>query len=465
MKITGFEKIERFREFSLIKCRVDHSVCSFSFVSASFEDYSDTVGSCAEVMDDNNIIMHGMIDDISFVSGCSENIVKVTLISTACKEDVNPINRVFQKEGQTYKDILDAVTQNISYELNVPASLKEAELAHPIVQYNETDYAFIKRMLYEAYGEEIVVDVAGGRNIYVGYIDNSKHEIELTEIYAISHTLKRDMDEIEFSIQGGTEGQELRSYVDIGKQVTWQKNTFIITRIEIEKTESVYRYKCYAKSCKAEEYRKDNKCNHLFTAKITEVDDPDHYGRVRLDFSDVDIEDMTSDDKVWVNVLTPYTAKNGGFVFVPEVDDIVKVLWNGHEFVVVGCVRQEPLAERYQDVKLKQIGNLHDKNICWDEEKIEITSKEAAATLFDKEVNISIGDSSINMSKEKIDIKTKKSIVGINDDIVVDTGTVHVDSGELEEKVKKKYVCESKNITLNASSTVTIEGRTKVSIN
>lgn len=174
---------------------------------------------------------------------------------------------------------------------------------------------------------------------------------------------------------------------------------------------------------------------------------------------------MTSDNKVWVNVLTPYTAKNGGFVFVPEVDDVVKVLWDGSEFVVVGCVRQEPLAERYQDIKLKQIGNLHDKNICWDEEKIEITSKEAVATLLDEAVNISIGDSNINMSKDKIDIKTRKSIVEINDDIVVETGNVHVDSEELEEKIKKKYVCESKNITLNASSTATIEGKTKVSIN
>lgn len=465
MKVTRFEKMERFRDFSLIKCRGNHSFCSFSFISARFEDYSYMVGSCADVVDGNKVIMRGLIDDISFILGCSENIVKVTLLSGSFQEDVTPVIRVFQKEGQTYKDILDVVARNMGYEWNVPASLKEAELVHPIVQYNETDYAFMKRMLLEAYGEEIVADAAEGKNIYAGYIDHAKYEIKPTEIYTMSRTLKRETDEIEFSIQGGAEGQELRGYVDIGKQVSWQRNTFVITRMEIGKTESVYRYKCYAKNCKAEENRKDSKCSYLFTAKITEVGDPDNYGRVRLDFSDVDIEDMTSDNKVWVNVLTPYTAKNGGFVFVPEVDDVVKVLWDGSEFVVVGCVRQEPLAERYQDIKLKQIGNLHDKNICWDEEKIEITSKEAVATLLDEAVNISIGDSNINMSKDKIDIKTRKSIVEINDDIVVETGNVHVDSEELEEKIKKKYVCESKNITLNASSTATIEGKTKVSIN
>ena len=465
MKVTRFEKIERFRDFFLAKSRGNHSVCSFSFVSARFEDYSDMVGSNVDVIDHNKVIMHGVINDISFVSGCSENIVKVALISKTNKEDVNLVTRIFQKEGQTYKDILDVVTKNMSYELNVPASLKEVELVHPIVQYNETNFSFIKRMLREGYDEDIIVDMAKENSIYVGFVDNEKYKIQQREIFSMSQSLKCDMDEIEFYIKGGTEGQELCEYVDIGKQVIWKNNTFVITKIEIKKTESIYRYKCYAKNCKLKEKIDDKKCNYLLSAKVVDVNDPDNYGRVRLDFSDIDIEDMTSENKVWIDVLTPYTAKNGGFVFVPEVDDVVKVLWNGFEFVVVGCVRQESLAERYQNVKLKQIGNMYNKNICLDEEKLEITSKEGVVALLDEKVSISIGDSSVNMSKEKIDINTKKSIIEINDDIVVETGNLHVDSEELEEKVKKKYICESKNITLNASGTATIEGKSKVSIN
>lgn len=465
MKVTQFEKIESFREFSLLKSRGEHSLCSFSFVSARFEDYSDMVGSNIEVKDDNKLLMHGVINDISFISGCSENIVKVTLISRSNRVDNNPVTRVFQKEGQTYKDILDFVTKNMSYKLNVPASLKEVELLHPIIQYNETDFSFIRRMLIEGYGEEIVVDVLEDNSIYVGFIDNVKYKIEPREVFTMSQSIRCNIDEIEFSVKGGIDGQELREYVDIGKQVMWHNNTFVITRMEIEKSKSVYRYKCYAKNCKLEEKFEYRECNHFFSAKVVDVDDPNNFGRVRLDFSDVDIEDTTSENKVWINVSTPYTAKNGGFVFLPEVDDVVKVLWNGFDFFVIGCVRQETLSERYQNVKLKQIGNLYDKNICWDEEKIEITSKEVSVTLLDEEVSISIGGSNINMSKDKININTKKSIVEMNDDIVVETGIFHIDSEELEEKVKKKYRCESKNITLNASATATIEGKTKVSIN
>ncbi len=465
MKVTGFEKIEKFREFSLIKCRGNHSVCSFSFISARFDDYLDIEGSCVEVSDNGNVIMRGIIEAVLYVSGCSENIVKVTLISSSYKEDTNPVVRVFQKEDQTYGDIIDVMIQRNNYELNVPASLKEAELVHPIVQYNETDLSFIKRMVLEAYSEDIVVDVDDSKAIYVGYIDNIKHEITMKEVYSFTQKLMKNMCEIEFAIQGGVEGKELRDYVDIGKLVMWGNNTYVITRMEIEKVEGVYRYICTATDFRGEKNKKDGRCNYIFAAKVTEVADPDNYGRVRLDFSDVDIEDMTSDNKVWVNVLTPYTAKNGGFVFIPEVGDLVKVFWDGCDFSVLGCIRQEALADRYQNIQQKQIGNLYDKNICWDEEKIEITSKEVMVTLLDEEVTISIGDSVLNLSEEKIGIKTKKSVIEINDDIVVATGTVHVDSNELEQKIKKNYVCESKNITLNASSTATIEGKTKVSIN
>ena len=86
-------------------------------------------------------------------------------------------------------------------------------------------------------------------------------------------------------------------------------------------------------------------------------------------------------------------------------------------------------------------------------------------TLLDEEIQVLVKDSMVTISKDKIDVDTSKSKVQINNDITIDTGKVHVDTDEMENNVKKKYVCESRNITLNSSSTVTIAGKTKVSIN
>lgn len=465
MKVTRFEQIEKFRSFTLNKCRGKHSVCSFSFVAARFEEYSDLVGNNIDIIDENRVVMHGVISDIAFISGYSENIVEVIIISQSSKEDIKSFIRVFQKEGQTYKEIIDSVIRNMDYEWNVPTSLTEVKLAHPIIQYNETDFAFIRRMLHEGYGQDIIVDVENNRNIFAGYINNTKHEILSKEIVYMSHVLREETDRIEFWVSTDTEGYELRGYVDVGKQVIWKNINYIITKIEIEKKDSVYRYKCCGEKRKFDKKINKVKTNCLFKATVVEVEDPNHLGRIRLDFSDVNIEDMTSENKVWVDVLTPYTAGNGGFVFVPEKDDIVKVLWDGFEFSVAGCVRQEALVEKYQDVKLKQIGNLYDKNICWSDEKIEFTSKEANISLLDDEIHLSIADSDISMTKEKIVIRTNKSIVEVNDNIVAETIKARVDADELEGKIKKNCICESKNITLNASATVTIAGGKKVSIN
>lgn len=464
MKVTKFEKIERFRDFSLTKIRNNHSVCTFSFASAKFDGFSDLIGNNVEVSDGNNTLMYAYVSDVAFVLGNTENLVEVTLVSRSKNVDLDTSTRVFQKENQTYKDILNEVIQKMNYELNVPVSLSEAKLEHPIVQTDETDFIFVKRLVQEAYGREIVVDAENDNKIFVGYIDSSKYAIKQNEIFTISQKMSMEDKTIEFTIKGDSEGQELREFVNIGKQISWQGDTFVINRIEIVKTEDVYRYKCYAIGDRLLDGKAENKCA-TFVAKVIDVDDPENLGRVRLDFSNDDIEDMSPEGKMWCNVLTPYTAKSGGFVFIPDVDDIVETIWNGSEFIIIGCIRQEQLAERYQDVKLKQIGNIHEKNVCFSEENIEITSKEVILTIFDEETHITIGNSDISILKDKIDIRTKKSAIEISDDIVADTCILHVDSDELEHKVKKSYTCESKNINLNASGSAVIEGKTKVSIN
>lgn len=466
MKVTGFENIERFKDFSLIKNRGEHSFCKFSFVTARFDDYSELVGNSVKIIEDNRNLMVGIIEEVAFVTGNTENIVKVTVISKSSELDKEKMSRVFQKENQTYKEILDEMSRRISYDLNVPTSLKEAELAHPIIQMNETNYNFIKRLVYEAYGEFIIVDDGNDKTINAGYIDGSTYEIKTNEVISMALSVSKKVDEIDFAIQGGAAGKELRQFVDVGKRVLWKGKSYSITFFEVEKLEGVYRYKCKA-ICDLEVGTIDKKEYQqlMFKAKVVDVDDPDNYGRIRLDFTGDNIEDMTTDNKVWSNVLTSYTAKNGGFVFIPDVDDVVEVVWNGIEFLVIGCLRQEPLAGQYQDVKLKQIGNLYGKNICFAEDKLEITSEEATVTLLDEEVQVLVMDSMVTISKDKIDIDTSQSKVQINNDVTIDTSKVHVDADEMENNVKKKYVCEGRNITLNSSSTVTIAGKTKVSIN
>lgn len=466
MKITRFEKVNQFREFELIKQIDNHTKCKFSFVCSKFEDYKNIQGEEIKVICDDCNLMFGTVESVEYIYGSSENLVRVFVVSNSYKMDIEQKTRVFQKENQTYREIIDEIIKILNYFIDIPASLNEMKLEYPIIQENETDFSFLKRIIEDAYGYKTIVDVGEDKKIIVGYVDKCKYEIKKEEVYSFLISENESGYGLEFLIQGDKCGKELREYVDIGKKIIWDRKEYIINQLIITKEDSVFRYKCIANSNKVKnELHKNRQRYEYYIAKVTDVNDPNNFGRVRLDFSNNNIEDMTADDKKWINVLTPYTAKAGGFVFIPDVDDVVQVLWNGTDFSVVGCIRQNELAEKYQKVENKQIGNIHNKNICFSEENIEISSDNSKVIVSDDGIKIEVSDTKITVIKDRIDIETPNSKLELDNDLVIGTSKLHVDAQEMENKINSSYVCESRNININASSKVSISGGTKVEIN
>ena len=143
MKVTGFDNIERFRSFNLIKEQNNHSVCQFSFVTSSFDEYSHVIKQSVKVIEDDCCLMNGIISQIEFVNGNSENIVNVTCISSTIELDRETKLRIFQKQNQSYKEIIDRVAGEMNYKVEVSNSLQEKRLETPVVQQNETDFVFL----------------------------------------------------------------------------------------------------------------------------------------------------------------------------------------------------------------------------------------------------------------------------------------------------------------------------------
>ena len=466
MKITGFDNIERFREFNLNKKSGNHSTCSFSFASSEYDDYSSMIGQEVKVIDEYRVLCSGVVSEIQFVSNDVENMITVVVHSLSVQMDEEKNFRVFQKVNQTYKEIIDEIISLYEMKIEIPATLSEMKLEYPVIQQRETDYLFLTRMIKEAYGTKLITDISGAKNIYCGFDENSNYQLNRDEVYALSISKDKNNRKIEFTIQGDDSGKELRQYVDVGKKIVWQGVAYIIESLSVKMIDSVYRYIC--KGVEKIDLLTDQKeieGNLLLTAKVSDVADPDNYGRIRLDFRNDMVADMTSEEKVWAHVLTPYTAEEGGFVFIPEIGDTVQVLWNGKVFVCVGCIRQKALSEKYQNVELKQVGNLYGKNICFAKEGITINSDESKIELSDDEIKISVKQSNIILKEELIEIENEKSKMIINNDICIDTAKLHVDANEKENNIKGNYTCEGKNITINAAAVAKIEGKIKVDIN
>lgn len=452
MKITGFDDVLQFREFELKKEAGEHSICRFSFVSSQFDTYADYVNRVVKIVEDDHYLLTGKVTSVAFQAGNTEDIITVTVHSLSFDNDEVRKTRIFHEKGQKYGDIAKQISELGSLQIRVSKKMKEAACDVPVVQMNETDFAFIKRISGMGYNDmAYVADTEETSSYYIGARDDGERRIERGELSSLTRYKEKNKEGVCFSIAGGIQAMELRQYVDLGKKVTVNAQTYVLNKVAVKKARGVYRYECTAERAtkEAPENSRKEKGSVLFHAKVADTADPDHMGRVRLDFAGNGIEDRSENEKMWVDVLTPYTAGDGGFVFIPDQGDAVEVLWDGTVFFVIGSRRCRALHERYQDVGLKQIGNRYEKNICFAEDQLEITSKNTKVVITD----------------EAVLVETEKSNVSLDQDLTLCASKVHVDADEMENNIKKKYTCESKDVKINASSVVNIEGGTKVSIN
>lgn len=469
MKVTGFGDIEMFRQFTLEKAENHHDRCTFSAMVKEFSDYRDMINTTVKVIDEERYLMTGKVQSIDCIKGGTENIITVTICSDSIEHDRVVHTRIFQKRGQTYKDIVKNISEKLGVDTKINKSLSEKEVEGAIVQLKETDYEFLIRMAAEGFEASLIVDSTreNGTMYTIGKSEEQK-DIKTEEIYAVKECKSINDTTIEMEISGESECQELRKFIDVGKMVNWNNKVYIISKVIVEKINGVYRYKCECRQKDVFDLRR-NRQNTLtrFQAKVADNEDPENMGRVCLDFtsSEDKIEDMTNDQKMWFDVWTPYSAKTGGMVFIPDKDDTVDVLWDESKFYIVGCRRIQPLDQRYKNVNLKQIGNLFDKNICFSEEYLSISAKNTQIKISDETIEISVPNTKLTITGDKISIDTEKSNVIIDKDIQIDTDKVHIDADELENNIKSKYRCESKSIGINASKDVKIEGKNKVSIN
>ncbi len=88
-------------------------------------------------------------------------------------------------------------------------------------------------------------------------------------------------------------------------------------------------------------------------AEVTDNNDPDGKGRIRMKFTQYENND---NEKMWIPCLTPFVGKDrGGFVMIPDVGDSVVVHIVGGQPYVVGSLRKEKLPDNCSDVTVKSI--------------------------------------------------------------------------------------------------------------
>lgn len=472
MKIKEFDDVFYIAEFELKKERAKHSVCHFK---ASVKDeiadkYLSMIGKTISVMLDNNMpIFSGIIQEISIERTYTSTFLDISLISLSSLIDEEEKIRIFQNPDKKYGDILSAMRLALKKcELRLSDKLKSIKYENIIVQNQETDFAFIRRLANYS-----------RTNFWINDIDNNKCILYLDDTNGNNKEIVLTKDDILTSkrksvckgyYQWYSQWIRTKKYIELGRIVKIGKDMtkYLITSVTVKKVHEVDEF-----FYEIEEIKNINKIKNFkdeanflektvkFKARVTNTKDPDNKGRVQVEFIDKFVEDMDKDatKRTWFDYRSPYCGKQGGFVFIPDVGDVVEVVFSNGECFVNSTLRQEKLLEECSKVEDKYIGNNTKQRIFWKEKSLELFSFENKIIMDENHIEFNVDKNKIIIDKEKILLQTPENQILLNKNGVLMKSEKDIDFQSKNIKIKSNG-----KIHAEANSEVEISGKGKIKV-
>lgn len=347
-------------------------------------------------------------------------VLEVTLISTSYLLDIARNNRTFQNTGMSYGEMFrEMFGAGAEVEMNV----SDTKIGGIIMQYNETDWDFVKRMA-SRFHAGIVPDVMSRIPRIIIGLPPAKHEISiLSRTGSAILGCRRNVDNEELCmVYTGT------SY-DYGFLGDKFGNEGIIVAMRAELVDGIL--KCYYQYGSEEVYRmpvvlkNTQAAGRMFRGEVKEV----KADKVRVHLLDIDAK-FAENSNYWFPYSTAYSSSDGsGFYCMPGVGDIVRVFFpseNETDAFAASSVNVSP-----QENPLFKSWKNGDKEILLTPEGIVISCAAAkiAITLEDNNGITIQSDQNINVTSPKmikISSETKVEIEG-KDEVLLHAGDSYID--------------------------------------
>lgn len=467
MKIKGFDDVCYIDEFKLKKERASHSICHFtaSVKDETADKYLAMAGKTVTIrLDNDKPIFSGIVQEISIERTYASTFLDVSLISLSSLIDQEDKIRIFQDPDKKYADMLSAARLALKKcELRLAGRLKTAKYENVVVQNQETDFNFIRRLADYSGTNFWVNDISDDKCILcIDDTNGNNKEITLERNNIIASKKKRVCQGCR---QWYSQWIRVKKYIELGRIVKIGKDMtkYLITSVIVKKVheadEFFYEIEEIKKTDKVRNFKDD--ANFLektvkFKARVTSVKDPDNMGRIQVEFINKFVEDMdkSADKRMWFDYRSPYCGKQGGIVFIPDVGDIVEVVFSNEECFVNSTLRQEKLLEECRKVEDKYIGNNTKQRIFWKEKSLELFSFENKIIMDENHIELNVDKNKIIIDKDKILLQTPENQILLNREGILTKAGKDIDFQAKDIKMKG-----SNKIHAEAGSDVEISGK------
>ncbi|OAB35930.1 hypothetical protein PGLA_21105 [Paenibacillus glacialis] len=402
---------------------------------------------CIEVYDSSGggapkPLFLGQIHHISIQVMHEQYQIVVEAISHTYNMDTLKKKRSFQHVEQQYTEIFDEVVASYTNSDYIDHTFNDRHTGKLIMQYEETDWSFLKRLASHA-GVSLIADITAHKpRFWIGIpegrnqiILKDSHPFEVTRrIQAYLYTTSSNHIQ---NTQNNTTTYtfEWMSALDIGDEVIKDGDTYIIAkrRAEMRQGQLIWTYECGPRAG----YNNSRIHNtSIIGAAIngTIIGVSRQQVKVHLDMD----ADQNPDAAQWF----PYAAEgNQVWYMMPEKGSKVKLYFPSREedeALVIQSVRQEPgvtYAEKHQqkmaDPGVKTFGNPQGKEF----------------TLGDKELNITGMDGQLYIGMNSY---TGVNLAGSQQVRILATGSLQISGDQVEVKASESLSLERIADTLEA---------------
>ncbi len=238
--------------------------------------------------------------------------------------------RSFQDSKFRYADVISACMMPIGGQF-ILLKKKMETIGHMLLQYQETDWEFLKRVASYAGIVIIPEDITPGKKLYFGY----KIKPVIEEIITDSFCQKQDYELYQKKVKSGEKGLHLSDFVSyfvqsrelygLGETVRFQGNYFVIGQIKswLLGQELYQEYHLIRK--------KEGISAPIFHSKLSGVSLKANVTAVKSTMIQVQIEEDENKElarNCWFDYATVYSTPDGtGWYCMPEVGDQVRLVF------------------------------------------------------------------------------------------------------------------------------------------
>ena len=266
---------------------------------------------------------------ISF-ENMNEEDISITSYSSTYELDIKNMFRIYQDADTTYEKIIKDIMAEYKLSYYISKKLNK-KINRMYVQYNETDYEFILRILSDI--KEIV---------YVTY--------EGIILFGMQNLISSKLENVMYS--GNVENESSKQDIYLIKDKTYITGDILngkyVSRTEIDFKQNIFFTKLWCSNEYFFKYKYTSKVQGLhINARVVEVVSENNIAKMKVDFSNSLGKKDESINKKIIAFTTFYSKTNTGLFPAPEINDNVDVYFptNNEDDVKIGfCIENEESA-------------------------------------------------------------------------------------------------------------------------